>query len=147
MRGVVNKVGYIDFATAIGTLDPAYQTDAVWAMSNATLGYVIGLTDTAGRPLFLPYDSGAASGFVGSILGRPVKIVTQLPVVATGNVPILFGSFKDGYTFRQQNPGIGILRMNELYSAGFETGFVGFARVGGVVTNAGVPPVIGITIK
>jgi HK97 family phage major capsid protein len=144
---VINKVGYVDFATAIGTLDPAYQTNAVWAMSNATLGYVIGLTDTAGRPLFLPDYGSAASGFVGTILGRPVKIVTQLPVVATGNVPILFGDFREGYTFRQQNPGLGILRMNELYSAGFETGFVGFARVGGVVTNAGIAPVIGIHVQ
>jgi HK97 family phage major capsid protein len=144
---VVNKVGYADFATAIGTLDPAYQTNSVWAMSNATLGVVLGLVDSAGRPLFLPDYGSAASGFIGTILGRPVKIVTQLPSVATGNVPILFGDFKEGYTFRQQNPGIGILRMNELYSAGFETGFVGFARCGGVSTNAGIAPILGITIK
>jgi HK97 family phage major capsid protein len=144
---VINKLGYADFATAIGTLDPAYQTNAVWAMSNATLGYVIGLTDANQRPLFLPDYGAATSGFVGSILGRPVKLVTQLPAVATGNVPVLFGDFKEGYTFRQQNPGLGILRLNELFAAGYETGFVGFARVGGLATNAGVPPVIGMTIK
>jgi HK97 family phage major capsid protein len=144
---VTNKLGYIDFATAIGTLDPAYQPNAVWAMSNATLGYVIGLTDTAGRPLFLPDYGDGSGGFVGSILGRPVKLVTQLPVVATGNVPVLFGDFKQAYTFRQQNPGLGILRLNELYAAGYETGFVGFARVGGLATNAGVSPICAITIK
>lgn len=144
---VTNKLGYIDFATAIGTLDPAYQPNAVWAMSNATLGYVIGLTDTAGRPLFLPDYGDGSGGFVGSILGRPVKLVTQLPTVATGNVPVLFGDFKQAYTFRQQNPGLGILRLNELYAAGYETGFVGFARVGGLATNAGVSPICAITIK
>ncbi len=144
---VTNKLGYADFATAIGLLDPSYQTDAVWAMSTATLGYVIGLVDAQGRPLFLPDFGSAASGFSGSILGRPVKVVTQLPAVATGNVPVLFGDFKEAYTFRQQNPGIGILRLNELFAAGYETGFVGFARVGGVVTDAGTHPIVSVTIK
>lgn len=144
---VVNKLGYADFAGAIGALDPAYQMNAVWAMSNATLAYVIGLTDSNQRPLFLPDFGSAASGFVGSILGRPVKLVTQLSAVATGNTPVLFGDFKEGYTFRQQNPGLGILRLNELFAAGYETGFVGFARVGGLATDAGTHPIVGITIK
>ena len=142
-----NVLKYVDFATAIATLDPAYQAEAAFAMSNATLGYVIGLTDTNGRPLFLPDYGSAGSGFVGTILGKPVKLVTQMPAVATGNVPVLFGDFKEAYTFRQQNPGIGILRLNELFAAGYETGFVGFARVGGINTDAGTHPVIGITIK
>lgn len=144
---VLNKIGYVDFATAIGLLDPAYQDNAVWAMSNASLGYVIGLVDANLRPLFLPDYGGAANGFVGTILGKPVKLVTQMPSVATGNVPVLFGDFKEGYTFRQQNPGIGILRLNELFAAGYETGFVGFARIGGLATDAGTHPVIGITVK
>ncbi len=142
-----NEISYIDFASAIGTLDPAYQLNAAWAMSNATLAKVIGLTDSNGRPLFLPNWGNASLGFVGSILGYPVKLVTQLPAVATGNYPVLFGNFKEGYTFRQQNPGIGILRLNELYAAGYETGFVGFCRVGGVSTDAGTHPLISIKIS
>ncbi|MFC6644144.1 phage major capsid protein [Granulicella cerasi] len=138
---------YVDFATAIGTLDPAYQANAVWGMSNATLAAVIALSDSNGRPLFLPDYGNAANGYVGTILGRPVKLITQLPGVATGNTPILFGDFKEAYTFRQQNPGLSILRLNERYAAGYETGFVGFARVGGVVTDAGTHPLVGITIK
>jgi HK97 family phage major capsid protein len=144
---VVNKLGYADFTTALATLDPDYQTNSVWAMSNATLGAVLSISDNNQRPIFLAGYGDASSGFVGTILGRPVKIVQQLPVVATGNTPVLFGDFKEGYTFRQQNPGIGILRLNELFAAGYETGFVGFARVGGVVTDAGTHPIIGITIK
>ncbi|MGF7180392.1 phage major capsid protein [Tunturiibacter psychrotolerans] len=143
----VNTLKYIDFATAIGTLDPAYQSNAAFAMSNATLGVVLGMSDSNGRPLFLPDYGDASGGFVGRILGYPVKLVTQLPGVATGNVPVLFGDFKEAYTFRQQNPGIGILRLNEIFAAGYETGFVGFARVGGVVTDAGTHPLVSITIK
>jgi HK97 family phage major capsid protein len=142
-----NVLAYKDFAAVIAALDPAYATNAVFAMSNATLGYVVGLSDTAGRPLFLPNYGDASSGFAGTILGKNVKIVTQMPAVATAAVPVLFGDFREAYTFRQQNPGIGILRLNELYAAGFEVGFVGFARVGGVNTDAGTHPVCSITIR
>ena len=65
-----NVLKYIDFASAIGALDPAYQQNAVWAMSNATLGYVIGLVDAQGRPLFLLTSALLMSGFVGTILGQ-----------------------------------------------------------------------------
>jgi HK97 family phage major capsid protein len=140
-------IGYTDFASLIGGLDPAYQTGAVFSMSNATLAKVIGLQDANDRPLFLPNYGNASLGFVGTILGYPVKLVTQLPTVATGNFPILFGNHKEAYTFRQQNPGIGILRLNELFAAGFETGFVGFARVGGVVTDAGTHPILTLKIQ
>jgi HK97 family phage major capsid protein len=108
---------------------------------------VIGLSDSNGRPLFLPFDGGGAAGFVGSILGKPVKLVTQMPAVATSNVAVYLGDFKAGYTFRQQNPGLAIVRLNELYMAGYETGFVGFARCGGLATDAGTHPIVGITIK
>lgn len=144
---VTNKLGYADFVAAIAALDPAYQADAVFAMSNATLGAVLSIVDGNQRPIFLADYGSGSQGFVGRILGYPVKLVTQLPPVATGNTPVLFGSFKEGYTFRQQGQGLGILRLNERYAAGYETGFVGFARVGGVVTDAGTHPILGITIK
>ena len=143
---VVNKLGYVDFVAAIAALDPAYQLDAVFAMSNATLGSVLSIVDGNNRSIFLPNYGSGDQRFIGSLLGYPVKLVTQLPPVATGNTAVLFGSFKEGYTFRQQNPGIGILRLRELFAAGFETGFCAFTRVGGVVTDAGTHPIVGITI-
>jgi HK97 family phage major capsid protein len=144
---IVAKMTYADFAMAVATLDPAYQQDAIWAVNNSALGAIIGLVDSNARPLFLPYNDGGTAGFVGTLLGKPVKLVTQMPNVATGSVSAYYGSFKDGYTFRVQKPGLGILRLNERYAAGFEVGFVGFVRCGGVATNAGVPPIIGITTK
>jgi HK97 family phage major capsid protein len=139
---------YADFATAIGTLDPAYQPNAVWAFNTATLGYVAGLTDSNGRPLFLPNFGSAEQGFAGSILGKPVKVVTQMPNVAAGNVAAYYGDFKKAYRFRQQNPGLAVIRLNERYMASYEVGFVGFARVGGIAIapNTSNPPLIAITI-
>ena len=139
---------YVDFVSALAALDPAYQANAVWAMSNAALGSVLSITDTAGRPIFLANYGSGDQGFIGTILGKPVKLVTQMPVVAASNVAVLFGDFKSAYTFRQQNPGLAILRLNERYAAAYQTGFVGFLRAGGVTTipNASNPPVVAITV-
>jgi HK97 family phage major capsid protein len=139
-------ISYPDFPALLAELDPAYYQNACWAMNQPTLSKVVGLTDDNHRPLFLPGLGNASQGFVGTILGWPVKLVTQLPNVGDSAFPILFGDFKEGYTFRQQNPGIGILRLNELFAAGYETGFVGFARVGGVVTDAGTHPIVSLKI-
>lgn len=145
----VNVLKYVDFASAIGALDPAYQSNAVWAMSNSALASVIGLSDGQGRPLFLPNFGDASQGFAGSILGKPVKLVTQMPTVATGNAAVLLGDFKAGYTFRQVNPGLAVIRLNERFATSYEIGFVAFARVGGLATipNAAIPAVVAITIK
>ncbi len=145
----VGTVKFADFVSTLAALDPAYQANAVWGMSNATLGTVLGLTDSNGRPLFLPGFGAADSGFVGTILGRPVKLVTQMPNVTTGNYAVLFGDFKAGYTFRQVNPGISVMRLNERYAMGYEVGFVGFARVGGITTQASatIPPVVALKIQ
>jgi len=138
------KVTYPDFAAALAMLDPAYQENAVWAMNNSTLGSVVGMVDNNLRPLFIPYNDGASGGFVGTILNRPVKLVTQLPNQAAGSKSILFGDFKAAYTFRTQTPGLSIFRMDERYLPGFEVGFVGFLRAGGIATPAGQAPVISI---
>lgn len=139
---------FADFATAIGTLDPAYQGNAVWAVNNSTLGYISGLSDSNNRPLFLPGLGDASQGFVGTILGKPVRLVTQMPSVAAGNQAVLFGDFKAAYTFRQVEPGLSVIRLNERYAPSYEVGFVGFCRIGGASTipNTSNPPVIGINI-
>lgn len=144
----VGALKYVDFATAIGTLDPAYQVNAQWAVNTATLGYIAGLTDSNGRPLFLPNYGSVEQGIPGTILGRPVRLVTQLPNVATGNAAVLFGDFKKAYRFRIQNPGLSIQVLKERYAPSFETGFVGFARVGGISIQAStsVAPLIALTI-
>ena len=139
------KVTYPDFATAMATLDPAYQDSSVWCMNNATLGSIVGLVDSNARPLFVPYNDGTINGgYPGTILGRPVKLVTQLPNLTANSKSVLFGSFKDAYTFRSQAPGLSIFRMDERYLPGFEVGFVGFIRCGGIATPAGQAPVISI---
>lgn len=144
---VTAKIGYTDLVALMTALDPAYGANAVFAMSNATLGQVLSIQTSTGLPVFSPWTEGATVGFAGKILGRPVKLVQQLPAVATGNVPVLYGDFQQGYTFRQVNPGIVILRNPYSLMNQNKMAFYGFARVGGLATDAGTHPVASLTIK
>lgn len=138
---------YKDIVNLLTTLDPAYTPNAVWTMNNTTLGAVLNIVDGNQRPIFLAYNDGAMSGFVGTILGYPVKINPYLPNNAVGAKYIQFGDFNQGYTFREVLPGIMLKRADERYIELNKVGFVAFARVGGSVTDAGTHPILTLTGK
>jgi len=156
------NVGWEDFSNLLGALDPSYQQDAVFTMNNATLGKVLGLTSTTGVPLFQAWNQPVGSqGFVGTILGRPVKVNQYLPNVGGSNAAVQFGDFSEAYKFREVfpaayngvegvQPGAGypfvLRRLNERYAELGQVGIVGFARIGGRVTiNSGAAsPVISL---
>lgn len=142
-----NVIGYADFVSLMVSLDPAYAADAVFCMSNVTLGKVLNIVDTQQRPIFTSYTDGGNSGFVGTILGFKVKLNQYLPVVATGNKAVQFGDFAEGYCFREVLPGISVSRLSERYAELNKVGYVAFASVGGAVTDAGTSPIVSLTIK
>jgi HK97 family phage major capsid protein len=145
--GTTLVLSYNDLVGLLTTLDPAYTPGAAWVMNNATLGLLLKVVDSNNRPIFLPYSDGGNSGFVGTCLGYPVKINPYQPSIGVGNKFIQFGNFKEGYTFREVNPGIQILRLAERYAELKKVGFVAFARVGGAVTDAGTHPIVTLTGK
>lgn len=145
----VGLVGYKDMVALMTALDPAYSPGAVWSMSNATLGVVLNIVDSNGRPIFIPFNDGAVSGFVGTIFGYPVKIDQYAPTVATGNLPIRFGDHAAAYTLREVTPGVVIKQSAERWIELNRLGVVAFARAGGAPTiaSATYPPLISMTIK
>jgi HK97 family phage major capsid protein len=142
---------YVDFTGLLAALDPAYAIGACFVMSNATLAnQVLNILDSNNRPIFLPFNDGGQSGFVGTIMGYPVKLTPYQPSVGVGNIYIQFGNFEAGYTFREVGmpdsaapgriPGQGTVmlrRLDERYAELNKVGFVAFARVGGSITNPG----------
>jgi HK97 family phage major capsid protein len=133
---VVDVLGYDDFVNLISTLDPAYHPGAVFSFSNATLGTVLKIKDSQGRPIFIPYLDGATSGFAGQILGFPVKINQYAPTAVTGNVPVIFGDFAKGYQLREVTPGLVIKQSAQRWIELNRLGIVAFARAGGAPTLA-----------
>ena len=145
--GTTGALKYGDFVAALAALDPAYLPNAVWTMSQATLGSVLNLVDSNNRPLFLNFDDGVSAGFSGKILGLPVALNQYLAPVATGNIPVQLGDYSEGYKFRELASGIMVKRLSERYAELNRTGYVAFTRTGGAPVDAGTHPVISVTIK
>jgi HK97 family phage major capsid protein len=144
-------LGYKDFTSLIANLDPAYHPGACFVVSNSVLGNnILNIEDSTGRPIFIPFLSGATSGFSGTILGYPVKINQYQPAVATGNVAVTFGDFSKGYTLREITPGLVIKQSNQRWVELNRFGVVGFARAGGAPTLANTTtysPIQGLKIS
>lgn len=139
-------VVYADIVRLITTLDPAYMSNAALTFNTTTMGYILQIVDGNGRPIFTPYTDAPTTGYAGGILGYPVKLNQYLPNVAASNVAIQFGDYKQGYTLREVNPGIRVKFLDQLYMAQNQVAYVAFARAGGVVLNAGSPPVLSLTV-
>lgn len=139
-------IAWSDLTAVYAALDPAYHPNAAWSFNSATRGYLLGLTDTLGRPLYTvnQLSSTVAGAFTDSIMGHPVVISQYMdaPNVAT-NIPILFGDHS-AYFLRVVNPGLVIYRLQELYMASGMVGFVGFGMGGGTLVDAGTHPILSL---
>lgn len=135
--GHTGTIGYTDVAALYSALDAAYQGGATWMMNTFTRGLLLGVTDTLGRPLFIPDPS---SGAFDTLLGRPVKLNQALANPAATTKSLLYGDFKAGYLFRVDGD-LAIKRLNERYADTLEVGFIGYLRCGGMSTDAGTHPI------
>lgn len=77
-------------------LPSPYRTNGTWGMNSATLGAVRKLKDGSGQ--YVALTAGSINGApVTTILGRPVVELPDLADVGAGNIPVVFGDFKNGY--------------------------------------------------
>jgi HK97 family phage major capsid protein len=67
---------------------------ASYFMNQRTLGLLLTMADANHRPIFAPLVSGMPSW---QIAGAPVTIVSQMPDVAPGSTPIMFGNLREAY--------------------------------------------------
>lgn len=136
-------VTYADILKLYAALEPAYIDNATFVMSSATRIALMGVNDGYGRPLF---DTGVNASPFTTILGRPVVINNFMSGVVSGSTAVQFGDFEAAYTLRTVNPGLSVIRLNERYMDQLEVGFIGYARAGGIITNAGIAPVVNLVI-
>ena len=134
-------IGYADFVSIYGALDPAYIDNASWVFNSSTRAALMGVVDSLGRPLFQPSPN---AGAFGMLLGRPVVLNQYQPSIAATNKAVLFGDFSSGYTFRQVQGDLSILRLNERFADTGEVGFIGYARIGGFPMDAGTHPIVAL---
>jgi HK97 family phage major capsid protein len=104
-----------------------FQAGSAYLMNQFTFGQALTLSDAMGRPILLsnPTDAGTFM-----LAGSPVQIVTQMPNVAPGSLPVAFGNWKEVYMIVNRKA---VTMLQDPYSAGFCVLFKFEARVGGAV--------------
>lgn len=108
------------------SLKAPYRKSAVWVLNDATIKAIRKLKDSTGQYLWQP---SIVAGTPDTILGRPVKTSAYMPTLAAGNKTIAFGDF--GYYWVADRQGRSFKRLNELYAANGQVGYLAFQRVDG----------------
>lgn len=80
--------------TCMYALPAAYRQRGTWLLSGSTLATIRKLKDGQGNYLWQP---SYAADVPETILGRPVVEAVDMPDVASGEFPILFGDFATAY--------------------------------------------------
>lgn len=104
-----------------------YRRKAVWLMNDAIVKAIRKLKDLDGQYLWQP---GLKDGQPDTLLNRPVYNVTSMEsTVAAGKIVMLFGDLK--YYWIADRGGRTFRRLNELYAATGQVGFIANQRVDG----------------
>lgn len=130
--GQTTSVIYDDLVDLEHSVDPAYRMNARYAFHDSTLKALRKIVDSDGRPLFLPVP---APGFPATINGWPYTIDNSMPEMAASANSIVFGDLMAGYVVRQVL-GVQLLRLEERYADFLQLGFLGFARMDGMIDDA-----------
>jgi HK97 family phage major capsid protein len=99
-------------------------------MNQRTFALLQTMSSAEGRPLFGQMGTTTpGTGF--AFAGSPIRIVSQLPDVAPGATPVLFGNLRASYLLVWRKA---ITMQTDPYSAGWCTLFKFETRCGGNVT-------------
>ncbi len=108
------------------SLKSPYRKKSVWVLNDSTIKSIRKLKDTNGQYLWQP---SLAAGTPDTILGRPVKTSAYMPAIAAGAKSIAFGDFS--YYWIADRQGRSFKRLNELFAATGQVGFLASQRVDG----------------
>lgn len=108
------------------SLKSPYRRNAVWVLNDSTIKAVRKLKDGNGQYLWQP---SLTAGTPDTILGRPVKTSAYMPAIAAGVKTVAFGDFS--YYWIADRQGRSFKRLNELYAATGQVGFLASQRVDG----------------
>ena len=125
--GFGDKVdAFVDLVTATKA---QYRPNARFMLERTSLGKVRTIKDADGRFLL---DPAVVARGQTSIMGFPIVEGDDLDMVGAGNIPVLFGDFRQGYTIVQRR-GIRVLR--DPYTVKPRVQFDHTMRVGGAMVD------------
>lgn len=122
-----------DIVKIFHSLKAPYHPGAAWLMSNNTLCEIRLLKDGNGQYLF-HQNNDLTSGFMGTILGKPVLVSETMDDIEAGKNPILFGDFSRAYK-ANINPEMTMQVLNEKYAEFACKGVLGILWIDGRPVN------------
>lgn len=129
---------YADIVNLEHGVDPLDRANASYMFHDDVLKVLRLILDGDSRPL---WTSGMNAGIPDRIHNRPYEINQYMTSsIATTEKPILFGDMSK-YKLREVN-GFRLYRLEELYRANDQDGFVAFQRFDGKIVNAGTDPIV-----
>lgn len=132
--GQTVTVTWENFVDLEHSVDPAYRPGAKFMMHDSTLQAIKKLVDNYGRPLFLP---GITTGAPDTLLGYPLIINQDMPVMAASAKSILFGNF-DNYIIRD-TLGMQMMVLRERYADLLQVAWIAYMRSDGRLVSAASP--------
>jgi HK97 family phage major capsid protein len=113
------------------SLKSPYRKRSTFIMNDGTIKAIRKLKDNNGQYLWQP---SITAGTPDTILNRPVKTSAYMPAIALGTKSIVFGDFS--YYWVADRQGRAFKRLNELYAATGQVGFIATQRVDGKLVLA-----------
>jgi len=108
------------------SLKSPYRKNAVFVMNDATVKAIRKLKDGNGQYIWQP---SMTAGTPDTILNRPVKTSAYVPTLGAAAKTVAFGDF--GYYWVADRQGRSFKRLNELFAATGQVGFMATQRVDG----------------
>lgn len=108
------------------SLKSPYRKNSVFVMNDATVKAIRKLKDGNGQYI---WQASITAGTPDTILNRPVKTSAYVPTIASAAKSIAFGDFS--YYWVADRQGRAFKRLNELYAAIGQVGFMATQRVDG----------------
>lgn len=125
-----------DIIDLLKSVDSAYARNGRFMFNRETLWSLVKIKDTTGRYI---WQEGAKDGTPPTLFGKSYILNDDVAGIGAGNASMLFGDFSK-YKIRMVK-NFRVIRLNELLAEYLSIGLFGFARVDGVLLDAGTHPV------
>jgi HK97 family phage major capsid protein len=107
-----------------------WQSGGRFLMNQNTFSLILTMSDALGRPLMIAMPTDPSIFYINA---APISIVSQMPDVAPGSTPVLFGNLAETYLIVSRKS---VAMLRDPYSAGFCTLFKFESRIGGGIICA-----------
>lgn len=134
--GQTTSIIYNDVIDLVHSVGRAYRTGGQFMFADSTLKVLRKIKDGNGNPIWQP---GLVAGAPDQILGYGYVINDDVAAMAASAKSVFFGQWSN-YWIRDVQ-GVILLRLEELYAANLQVGFLAFQRSDGNLIDAGAHPI------